>query len=353
MKKIILSIYIIIFPILVSAEGIKAEINGLHYMLYPDAKKAEVIHWYDYRGDIVIPESINYEGESYKVVTIGFEAFSECRITSVSIPNSVNNIDVGAFRECGGLTTVTIPSSVKYLSDEAFSWCGNLASVTINNGVKYIGRHCFNRCTKLTSLDIPNSVTIIDEGAFSSSGLTSVIVPNSVISIGYEAFECCYGLKYVSLGSGVAHIGERAFRECYELIVVSLIESPFSIVENPKPKDRSDVTFTRSSTLYVPSGTIEKYKNTRGWKDLKIIEGSGPSSVANIIGNYLLVQSNGSTLEISGADAGTAINVYDTAGRLVGAAKASAGTTSVGTSLSSGEIGIVKIGEKAVKVVIQ
>jgi len=41
------------------------------------------------------------------------------------------------------------------------------------------------------------------------------------------------------------------------------------------------------------------------------------------------------------------------AGRSVGSARAVAGTTAISTTLSSGEVGIVKIGDKAVKVVMK
>jgi hypothetical protein len=143
---------------------------------------------------------------------------------------------------------------------------------------------------------------------------------------------------------------------CYGLTsVISLIENPFPI--HGKSLDYYTETFSqntfKNATLYVPAGTIEKYKATEGWKNFVFIEEGTGNSIASVRAQAVLIQSNGSTLDISGADAGTAINVYDTAGRLVGAAKASAGTTSIGTSLSSGEIGIVKIGEKAVKVVIR
>ena len=67
----------------------------------------------------------------------------------------------------------------------------------------------------------------------------------------------------------------------------------------------------------------------------------------------MLIQSIDGILSISGVDEGTPINIYNTAGQMVGSAKASAETTYIGTPLRNGEIGIVKIGEKAVKVLIK
>lgn len=77
------------------------------------------------------------------------------------------------------------------------------------------------------------------------------------------------------------------------------------------------------------------------------------NSIANIRAKAVLIQSNRSSLDFSGADAGTPITIYDTAGRLVASAKASSGSTIIGTSLNTGDIAIVKIGDKTVKVVVK
>lgn len=53
--------------------------------------------------------------------------------------------------------------------------------------------------------------------------------------------------------------------------VISLIEEPFEInASSINPVFHSN-TFT-NGTLFVPSGTIEKYKATDGWKDFVFIE---------------------------------------------------------------------------------
>ena len=75
--------------------------------------------------------------------------------------------------------------------------------------------------------------------------------------------------------------------------------------------------------------------------------------VSNVRARAVLIQSNGNQLTISGADEGTAINVFDISGKPAGSAKASAETTTINTTLRSGDIGIVKIGEKAIKVLMK
>ena len=130
----------------------------------------------EYTGDIVIPETVTYSGQTYSVTTIGSSAFRGCiGLTSVTIPNSVTSIGGSAFNGCRGLTSVTIPNSVTSISSSAFNGCSGLTSVTIGNSVTSIGSSAFNGCRGLTSVTIPNSVNSISSSAFNGcSGLTSV-----------------------------------------------------------------------------------------------------------------------------------------------------------------------------------
>ncbi len=147
-----------------------------------------------------------------------------------------------------------------------------------------IGGLAFNGCSGLTSFTIPNSVTSIGESAFKNcSGLTSVTIPNSVTSIGEYAFVGCSGLTSVTIGNSVVSIGGSAFSGVDIPTVVSLIENPFKITG----KTSNSRTFTQNTfnnaTLYVPGGTIEKYKSTEGWKDFAKIEEIDVNNIGIII----------------------------------------------------------------------
>ena len=116
-------------------------------------------------------------------------------------------------------------------------------------------------------------MTSIGGSAFSDCyKLTSVTIPNSVTSIGDYAFGGCSGLTSVTIGSGVTSIGSSAFDGVDIPTIISLIENPFTITG----KTSDSRTFTQNTfnnaTLYVPKGTIEKYKATDGWKDFLFIE---------------------------------------------------------------------------------
>ena len=342
------------------------------------------------------------------VTSIGDSAFSGCSgLTSVTIPNSVTSIGVLAFCYCTGLTSITveesnpvydsrnncnaiiekessvlilgckntiIPGSVTSIGYAAFAECSSLTSITIPGSVTSIGERAFMNCTGLTSVTIPGSVTSIGDGAFQScSGLTSVTIPGSVTSIGDYAFCYCTGLTSVTIGNSVTSIGEGAIYGCSGLTsitipgsvtsigdyafrginleeIVSLIETPFEISSNTFSENTRN-----NATLYVPKGTLEKYKSTAGWKDFSFIEegdGSG-NGIAQVPARAVMIQSNGGTLTIQGADDGTPVSVYSTSGMQAGAAISNNGQATISTTLPIGSVAVVRIGQKSVKVVVK
>ena len=86
--------------------------NGILYSLYTENLTAEVMHIKECTDNIVIPNTLNYDGKNYSVTGIGEKSFSECGMSSILIPNSVTSIRMYAFAFCYNLTSITILNPV-------------------------------------------------------------------------------------------------------------------------------------------------------------------------------------------------------------------------------------------------
>ena len=155
MKK---SIFIFLFALLgiLSARAYDFEVDGIYYNFISETDQVEVTYIASglyYSGSVVIPSTVTYSGENYRVTAIGKEAFALCSgLTSVTIPESVTFIGSFAFYGCTGLTSVTIPESVTKIDGAAFYGCTGLTSVTIPESVTELGNSVFTNCTGLTSI---------------------------------------------------------------------------------------------------------------------------------------------------------------------------------------------------------
>ena len=100
---------------------------------------------------------------------------------------------------------------------------------------------------------------------------------------------------------------------------------------------------------------MQAYKETEPWsKFAKIV---GLSTEINPIENdntaSVLIQNNGGMLTIQGAADGTPVSVYTTAGTEAGSAISQNSMARISTSMQQGDIAIVRIGNRSVKVVIK
>lgn len=197
--------------------------------------------------DITIGKGVTY---------IGNEAFRGCKkIESVFIPQNVANIGDGAFSLCYNLSAFvvedgnknfshdsygvlfnkektvlvqypignlnkkySIPDSVETVDVVAFKWSDNLSDIIIGTNVTFIGDDAFSKCTGLTDITIPGNVISIGMGAFSDcSNLVNVVCENGVKNIGIGAFNSCISLESITFGDSITSIEECAFYYCYNI----------------------------------------------------------------------------------------------------------------------------------------
>ena len=338
-------------------------------------------------------------------------------LTSVTIPNSVTSIGGSAFYHCYGLTSVTIPNSVTSIGDEAFSDCNGLTSVTIPNSVTSIGELAFYGCDGLTSVTIGNSVISIGYAAFEHcSGLTSVTIGNGVKSIESDAFASCGKLIDVyCYAEKVPSTESDAFEDSH--IEVVTLHVPAASIEQYKTTDpwsdfgaivatdgttptpekcstptisysKGELTFSSDTegTEFVSKITdadikdyftssislsvtynISVYATKADYENSDTIQATlcwieqqpqtegitDEDAIAEVQAVPVLIQTQGNTITVEGAEAGTEIILYGVNGVQLDSVIATTGTASLNASRLSGSVAIVKIGNKTVKVLVK
>ena len=196
--------------------------------------------------------NVEYETRPSKSVSIVIPSTVELNGNNIN----VTNIDVDAFSECSKIIGVEIPSTVTRIQGSAFYNCENLVDVTFkeNSQLTLIEMSAFKGCKMLTSVKIPYSVTSIGQNAFYGClELKDVI---------------CYGVTPAELGS-------------YGYVVLSAFGNIHS-----------------SAKIYVPSISLDEYKSQWSEHSSMIVGmptytengwTSEPTAEDNVVVNYPLV----------------------------------------------------------------
>ena len=200
MRRFYLSAIAFLWSLIIHA--VSVEIDGIAYNINLKTGLTEVTSnaFHPYSGDIVIPETIVYDGIKYTVTSIGGGAFSQRNITSITFPNSITSIGPSAFSYCNVLDSVVIPERVTIIPDMAFASSESLRHVILPEGVTLIDNSAFNSCYGLDSLIIPNTVETIEDWAFAGcKNLSYVKMPQQLKKVGQGAFGNCQSMAYVDI----------------------------------------------------------------------------------------------------------------------------------------------------------
>lgn len=196
---------------------------------------------------------LKYNGSSMSVTVpatvqvIGYRAFQNKELTSITLHANIIRIDANAFYGTQNLQQVTIPAAVQTIGANAFYDNRALTSVTFsaNSNLREIGENAFWNSVNLTAISIPDSVlkigasafenttalktltinatsklTDLGMKAFKASGITSVYIPNGLTEIKESTFEECTSLVTINFSdnnSNLRKIGKLAFRKCINL----------------------------------------------------------------------------------------------------------------------------------------
>ena len=229
------------------------EVDGFYYNILPGGYGTVEVTYKgtsfdeysnEYTGDVVIPNSVTYNGSTYSVNRIGERAFSYCSgITSVVIPKNVASVENYAFSDCSSLTNLHIEDAGTALSFGSYGNSENGATrfqgcplVTV-----YLGRNLsyyynanvsnvyapFYNIKTLKKVTIGNNVGSIGEKLFDYSGMECLIIGRNVTSIknAYSYNTSCSIKSIVNFSSlnitkgstengGIACYAENVYNNC-------------------------------------------------------------------------------------------------------------------------------------------
>ncbi|MFR8332730.1 MAG: leucine-rich repeat protein [Oscillospiraceae bacterium] len=120
-------------------------------------------------GDVVIPSTVAYGGKTFRVTSIGYQAFYSNRgITSVVIPEGVTDVGYSAFFMCMSLAKVSLPDTLEHVDTYAFNTFIATEIDKIPANIQWIGESAFQKA-KISKLDLPEGLTHIGNKAFMNS----------------------------------------------------------------------------------------------------------------------------------------------------------------------------------------
>ncbi|MDR3137510.1 MAG: leucine-rich repeat protein [Tannerellaceae bacterium] len=177
---------------------------------------------------VIMPDSVE---------TIGVGAFKDCKkLQNISLPLLLKTIRDSAFFSCTSLSgALNLPANVEHIGASAFEKCTKLTSLTLGGKVKSIGAYAFAEDTSLgNELLLPAGLRVIAPGTFYRCGFTGTLRIADYVSViqgddflatetgvalpqGKGAFEGCTRLQKIELGAGMREIGARAFFGCIGL----------------------------------------------------------------------------------------------------------------------------------------
>ncbi|MBP3512542.1 MAG: leucine-rich repeat protein [Prevotella sp.] len=114
-KKLLFTISLFAAALPFTANGQTVTIDGASYTLNSSGNAAELTSGKSCTGYVNIPSVVTSDGTEYTVTSIGYQAFTSSKVTSVVVPETVKSIDDMAFARCTKLTALYLLTPNAYI----------------------------------------------------------------------------------------------------------------------------------------------------------------------------------------------------------------------------------------------
>ncbi|WP_456084954.1 leucine-rich repeat domain-containing protein [Leyella stercorea] len=191
-------------------------------------------------------ESVDLSNTNVTIMKDGV-FYNNKSLTSIQLPNKLENFWDKAFYGCKVLNNIVMPSTVKGIYNNVFEGCEALSNVTFNDSYTILGHHVFKNCP-LAAVTFPKTLGSIGEWAFEGTQLKTVDLSNTQITrLPKGSFYNCQQLNDVKLPIALTDIGERAF---YQSTITS-ITFPSSL----QKIDAWAFQYTQLKNVVIPTKT--------------------------------------------------------------------------------------------------
>lgn len=165
-------------------------------------------------GDLVVPATVQHDGQTWTVRSVGHAAFINCPgMTSCVLPETVIGIGrYNAFGSCHNMTSITLPASLKSIDQYAFYQCDALQEVHYTGTIE---QWCKIKFINWNSNPLEKAHTLIING----DTVRDLVLPEGLDTIRYWAFKGC-NLRSVSFPHSIRYISYHAFETCDSLTTV-------------------------------------------------------------------------------------------------------------------------------------
>ena len=191
-------------------------------------------------------ESVDLSNTNVTIMKDGV-FYNNKSLTSIQLPNKLENFWDNAFNGCKVLNNIVMPSTVKGIYNNVFEGCEALSNVKFNDRYTTLGHHVFKNCP-LDAVTFPTTLTSIGEYAFEKTNLKKVDLSNThITSLPNGSFYNCQQLNDVKLPIALTDIGECAF---YKSAIASITFPPFL-----QKIDAWAFQYTQLTNVVIPTKT--------------------------------------------------------------------------------------------------
>lgn len=179
-----------------------------------------------------------------------------CRFgASFTVPATVENISVAAFKNAAILTSIDL-GNVTYIPDEAFMGCEALLDITASDLLLAEGSSFTDTAFIKSSGDIKS----IGKVLVKYSGNAEELALYDYYSIAPYAFNDATNLQTLTLGGEIYNIGHNAFFDCDNLTLIYLDTGTFVY-----PGELAFSSSVENRKIYVASSLLQTYQTSNWW----------------------------------------------------------------------------------------